>query len=258
MHGRTMAASIMKNGLDYDHEDFIRLPYPSENSKFIEDIGDLSKVAGVMIETYQGWSAKFMPKKYVQEIYNVCQKNGILLCFDEVQSGFYRCGTLFGYYFYEVKPDLICIGKAFGGGLPISAVLGRKEILDIPSIGDMSSTHSANPLCCAAALAIVEESLDFNILKSNIKNQKFVNLMNEIGNKFKNVINEVVCHGMIGSLIFKDKNIASEVCKKCLEKGLILVHTGRESIKIGPPLVIEEKNLQKGFKIINEVLNEYN
>lgn len=258
MHGRTMAASIMKNDLEYDHKDFIRLPYPTKESDFLKDIGDLSEIAGVIIETYQGWSAKFMPLEYVKKLAEICKKNNILLCFDEIQAGLYRCGTLFGYYLYEVKPDLICVGKALGGGLPLSAVLGSKQIMDIPNIGDMSSTHSANPLCCAAGLAIIDEIENLDIYKLKNKINLFKMRLELIKNKFSKLIKEFVCHGMVGSLIFNDKQIASEICLKCLNKGLLLVHTGRESIKFGPPIVIKNKNINKGFDILEEVLNEYN
>ena len=74
-----------------------------------------------------------------------------------MQSGFGRTGKNFGYEHYEVIPDLICVGKAMGGGLPLSGVIGKSEILDLPEIGNMSSTHSANPIVCAAGLAVLDE-----------------------------------------------------------------------------------------------------
>ena len=79
------------------------------------------------------------------------------MTFDEMQSGFGRTGKKFGYQHYGVNPDLICIGKAMGGGVPVSGVLGKSKIMDLPEVGNMSSTHSANPLVCAAGIAVIEE-----------------------------------------------------------------------------------------------------
>ena len=88
------------------------------------------------------------------------KRNKILLTFDEIQAGFGRTGKLFGYMHYKVKPDIICCGKGSSSSLPLSMVLGSKKILDIPNTGSMSSTHSANPMVCAAGY----ENLKFSML----------------------------------------------------------------------------------------------
>jgi acetylornithine/succinyldiaminopimelate/putrescine aminotransferase len=256
MHGRTMAASIMKSNKEYDHPEFIRIPYPNESSSFEQDLGDPSEIAGVIIESYQGWSAKFMPVDYVKDLCEFCKKNSILVCLDEIQAGLYRCGTLFGFENYGIRPDIVCLGKALGGGLPLSAVLSSSAILDIPDIGDMSSTHSANPLCCSAGLAILEEiqNIDRKKLESNCKT--FFLGLDTLKREFPQIITEIVCHGMVGSVIFKDKETASKISLKCMERGLLVVHTGRESIKFGPPITIKKANLLKGFKILNKAIYE--
>lgn len=265
MHGRTMGAELMKgNGAYYNnHKDFVHLFFPNEDSVFKHDIHNLnintSKIAGIMIETYQGWSARFLPKKYVQDLCIWAKENNILVTFDEVQSGFYRTGKLFGYQHYEVEPDLVCIGKAIGGGLPLSGVLGKKDIMDIPDVGDMSSTHSANPLCCAAGLGVLE---NLEMLKKY--DNLFYNnclVFEDFFNGFKqyeNIVKDVHYKGFVGSIIFKDKDIANCICHRCLKNGLLLVHTGRESVKIGPPLTITSKNIFNGFKILDEAIKHFN
>ena len=99
-----------------------------------------------MLETFQGWGAVFYPISYVREISKFCKKNDIILSFDEMQAGFGRTGLNFGFEHYKVDPDMICCGKGMGGGIPLSGVLGKKKIMDLPNIGDMSSTNSGNPL----------------------------------------------------------------------------------------------------------------
>src|SRR3989338_10449758 len=113
-----------------------------------------------MLETYQGWGAIFYPPEFVQAIERFAKKYGMLLAFDEMQAGFGRTGKLFGYMHYGVEPDIICCGKGASSSLPLSIVLGIREIMDLPEIGSMSSTHSANPMVCAAGKANLESLLE--------------------------------------------------------------------------------------------------
>ena len=118
------------------------------------------RVAGVMSETYQGGNASFMPPEYVQKLRRWCDEHGALLIFDEVQAGFGRTGKYWGFEHYGVTPDLICCGKGISSGLPISAVIGRPDVMDFYPPGAMTSTHTGNPVCAAAVLAnlrVIEE-----------------------------------------------------------------------------------------------------
>jgi 4-aminobutyrate aminotransferase-like enzyme len=261
MHGRTMAAELMKASGVYQHKDFVALDFPSNNSNFIKEINKLKintkDIAGFMIETYQGWSARYPDKNYIQQLCSFAKKNKSLICFDEIQSGLGRTGRLFGYEYFNVDPDLICIGKAIGNGIPLSGVLGRADILDTPNAGDMSSTHSANPISCAAGLAVLDEIEKRNVIsKTHFKGAILISYLIKIQRRNNGVV-ERNGRGLVGALIFKDKKIAMDICKECLRRGLILVCTGGKSIKIGPPLIISKKNLIKGFKILEEVINEY-
>ena len=260
MHGRTMAAELMKGSGYYKHPEFKQLSFPNTKSVFLKDFNklkiDKKKIGGFMIETYQGWSAKFLPKKYIKDLVEFANKNKILVCFDEIQSGFARTGKLFGFEHYDVVPDLICVGKGMGGGLPLSGVLGRKKILDIFNAGDMSSTHSANPLCCAAGLAVIEEIENESLIfESKDKGELLKDKLQLMMDCYPKIIKEINCTGLLASIIFKNKKIATKICLKALNKGLLLVHTGRESIKIGPPLVIKRNNLVKGLAILEKVIS---
>jgi len=262
MHGRTMAAELMKGSGIYSHKDFVQLDFPTLGSNFIKEINKLNintkDIAGFMIETYQGWSAKFPDKEYIQNLCSFAKENNSLVCFDEIQSGLGRTGRLFGYEYFNVVPDLICIGKAIGNGLPLSGVLGRREILDTPSVGDMSSTHSANPISCSAGLAVLEEMESKHIVYNAYL--RGVTLIGRIIGMLDCGHNKIAgwhSRGLVASIIFENKYIASHVCKTALKKGLLLVYTGRESIKVGPPLIISEKNLIMGLDILRSVINEY-
>ena len=280
-HGRTMGAQMMsgnekqKEWIGYKDKNIhhIDFPYPWELNnispknflkKSLDKLKkkiDLKKdVCGFMLETFQGWGAIFYPKEFVKEIANICKKNEILLTFDEMQSGFGRTGKKFGYEHYNVKPDLICCGKGMGGGVALSGVLGKKEIMDLPSIGEMSSTNSANPLACVAGMSVIDEIKSKKILEKVVKNGFYLNKgLNRIMKNNLNLINYVLGKGMVYALIFDKKinNIGEKLKKVCfnaMKNGLLVVYTGRESIKIGPPLTISKKAIEEGLEVLeNEI-----
>lgn len=284
-HGRTLGAQMMssnllqKNWIGYQDPNIhhIEFPYPWEVSEengeefFYTQIETLRKhevnpendISGFMLETFQGWGALFYPKSFIKALRSFTKKNQILLAFDEMQSGFARTGKKFGFEHYEISPDLIACGKGMGGGVPLSGVIGRKEIMDLPEIGNMSSTHSANPLVCAAGLAVLEEIDSKNLVAESMRKGKILEkYLNEIKYKFSNLVFGVYSKGLIGSLIFKDSQnmsnseFASRVVERCMEKGVLLVHTGRESIKLGPPLTIEDDALVEALVTLEDSISE--
>jgi 4-aminobutyrate aminotransferase-like enzyme len=217
-----------------------------------------------MLETFQGWGAVFYPAEYVQAIERVCRKHGILLAFDEMQAGFGRTGKAFGFQHYVVTPDLICCGKGMGGGVPLSGVIGRAAIMDLPDVGNMSSTHSANPLACAAGLAVIEEMENQNLVaESARKGELLFAALHKLQVRFPDHISHLLGRGLIAAVLFKqpetgtaDGPFTSKVAELCMQKGLLVVHTGRESIKIGPPLTITDEALLEGVEVLGEAIAE--
>ena len=216
-----------------------------------------------MLETFQGWGAIFYPEEFVQEVCLFAKENDLLVTFDEMQSGFGRTGTLFGYMHYGVEPDLICCGKGASSSIPLSFVLGPSEIMDLPEIGEMSSTHSANPLSCVAGhanlKAIVEDGLFDN---SRELGKVFHHKLNNIKEIFPNHIKHIFGRGLLASILFIDNDdkplseLCNTICMEALKKGLIVVRTGRESIKLAPPLSIKEDALLEGLAVLNEIIEE--
>jgi 4-aminobutyrate aminotransferase-like enzyme len=283
-HGRTMGAQMMsgnikqKEWIGYQDPNIYHLPFPypwilknNESEKFlIDSLKNIEKkinlkkdICGVMIETFQGWGAIYYPKEYVKLLFKICKKNNILITFDEMQSGFARTGYKFGYEYYGVKPDLICCGKGMGGGIPISGVIGKKNIMDLPEVGNMSSTHSANPLACYAGLAVLEEINKKKLLQNTKDNEKILfKKLNQIKDKFPKEILYVQGKGLIAALIFnlRSKNNVKKILKliveECLKNGLLVVYTGRESIKIGPPLTITKEALIEGINVLDQAITK--
>jgi 4-aminobutyrate aminotransferase / (S)-3-amino-2-methylpropionate transaminase / 5-aminovalerate transaminase len=284
-HGMTMGSHMMstidaKNdwvGYRDPNMHYIRFPYPwrlkdisgrdflkLEIENLIKNGVDIKRdICGFMLETYQGWGAVFYPNDFVSGIEEICKENNILFTFDEMQSGFARTGKNFGYEHYNVEPDLICCGKGMGGGVPLSGILGSSEIMDIPEVGEMSSTHSSNPLVCAAGLAVLFDIERKNLVTETKRKGNFVLIiLKNIQKKYKNYISNVCGKGLVFALLFKDIDgnplsfLASMVAERCMQKGVLVVHTGRESIKIAPPLIISDEALREGIQVIDDSIGE--
>jgi len=186
-----------------------------------------------------------------------------------MQSGFARTGKKFGYEHYDVNPDMICCGKGMGSGFPLSGVIASKKIFDNKNIFGLSSTHSANPVACAAGIATIDIINKKKLVSNSMRQGKLLHKnLNQFVVKFNKILNTSLGKGLIASLIFKNyknfsgKYFADKVSQKCLKRGLLVCNTGRESIKLGPPLIIDSKTINKASKIIfqsiEETLNEIN
>ena len=285
-HGRTMGAQMMsgnmkqKEWIGYEDKDIHHLsfPYPwvlksdSGESFFLKSVDNLiasginpkKDICGMILETFQGWGAVFYPKDYVKAAEKFCKENDIILTFDEMQAGFARTGRAFGYQHYGVVPDLICCGKGMGNGYPLSGVIGRGDIMDLPEVGNMSSTHSANPMACAVGLAVLEEIESRNLIEESTRKGKILkDKLCQLKKLSHGRISHILGEGLITAILFQnpktlqpDGLTASMVAEKCYEKGLLVVHTGRESIKLGPPLTISDDALIEGLEVIIESFNE--
>lgn len=284
-HGRTLGAQMMgwnkfqKDWIGYHDPNIFHIPFPypwrknaiNNPRKFFRDninllieknnINPKTDLCGIMMETFQGWGAIFYPKEFVQEVSLFAKQNNLLLTFDEMQAGFGRTGKLFGYMHYDVEPDLLACGKGASSSLPLAIVLGSKSIMDLPEIGSMSSTHSANPLVCASGLAnmkaLIEDEL---ITNSHELGEIFHSKISSLANNFSDYISSVQGKGLLAAVIFNNLNgdplvkLCDKISEKCLELGLLVVHTGRESIKLAPPLMITKDAMLEGIKTFEEAI----
>lgn len=285
-HGRTTGSQMMSGNLEqkkwigYVDKDIHHLPFPypwtlnneSGDSFFLKSIDALiqrgidpkNDLCGMILETFQGWGAVFYPKSYVKAAQKFCRENDIILTFDEMQAGFGRTGKAFGYQHYEVIPDLICCGKGMGNGYPLSGVIGRGDIMDLPEVGNMSSTHSANPLACAVGLAVIEEIKSRNLVAESQRKGKILkDKLEQIKSTANGSISHILGEGLIAAILFQDPKTgepdgltASIIAEKCYEQGLLVVHTGRESIKLGPPLTITDEALIEGIEVLGDCIGD--
>ena len=237
--------------------------YNSLKTRFKKNFNFEKKITSIFLETFQGWGAVFYPKNYVKAVEKFCKKNKILLCFDEMQSGFARTGKKFGFEHYNVIPDLICCGKGMGSGMPLAGVVTSNKIMNNPLVSGLTSTHSANPIVCAAGTATIDEINKRKLVKkSYLLGKLFHQKLQLMKKKYSEIIFETLGVGLIGSVIFKDykgiksKYIADYISQECLSNGLLICNTGRESIKLGPPLTISTNGIEKALKILDNAINK--
>jgi 4-aminobutyrate aminotransferase-like enzyme len=220
-----------------------------------------------MTETYQGGGPDFLPVDYAQKLEAFCRAHDIVMCYDEVQAGFGRTGKMFGFEHYGVRPDLIACGKGISSSLPLSAVIGREDIMGLYPPGSMTSTHSGSPLPVAAAIASLEIIKKERLVENAARlGEILVPELHRIRRKHPQVLGCVQGKGLVGGIqVVKpgtktpDPDMALKINLACLYKGVLMfapVGAGGECIKIAPPLSITEDALRESLQVLEEAVDE--
>lgn len=255
-HGRTLT-TLKATGQEKFHNYFYPFPqgfkYVTANSinDFLEHL--TSDVCAVMMESIQGEGGVHpLDKDFVYKVFEECEKRDILTIFDEVQCGIYRTGKLFGFNYFNVKPNIVTLAKGLGGGMPIGATLCDEKLKDTFKPSDHGSTFGGNPVACAASIVVLNKLSKENAI-DNINENSLL-----IFEKLKDLNTEKVIdirgRGlMIGIEILSSSSKAQALA---LEKGLVILTAGPNVIRLLPPLTIEKEELLKGLKILTDVINE--
>jgi 4-aminobutyrate aminotransferase-like enzyme len=283
-HGRTMGAQLaggsaaLKSWLGDGDGSFVQVPFAEgfrqkdvsfdvfEKTLAAKGV-DPKSVCGVMGETYQGGNATLFPAAYAQALRKWCDKNQALLIFDEVQAGFGRTGAPFGFSHLGVVPDLVACGKGISGGMPLSACIGTEELMSMYGPGEMTSTHSANTICCAAALANLQVIRKEKLVERAARLAPTLRAGAErIKNAAGGKIGRINSAGLVAALQFTkngttepDPEPAWQMVKRAVERGVMLfapVGVGGCAIKINPPLVISEEALLEGLAVLEQIAAE--
>ncbi|MFC1582697.1 aspartate aminotransferase family protein [Planctomycetota bacterium] len=284
-HGRTLASQLA-GGIpalkewcgDLNDGSFVQVPWPGdfrvEDKSFEGFVKGLeaqgvkgAQVCAVMCETYQGGMASFAPKEFMQKVVAWVRENDALIIYDEVQAGFGRTGKFWGLEHYETDVDLICCGKGISSSLPISAVLGKSEIMDQYPPGSMTSTHAAAPLGCAASLANIEVILKEKVVEQAAKTGEQLKAgLEKIAAKYPDNVAAVNCTGMVAAMMLvkpgttdADNDNAHTIVEKCFQKGLLMfspVGPDGMSVKIAPPLNMPAEMMEEALGILAEAFEE--
>jgi len=283
-HGRTLGSQLaggnakLKTWIVDEGKTFVQVPFPdgykTEDTSFdlfLKSLADQgvkpSEIAGIMTESYQGVGPDFLPVEYAKKLEAFCLEHDIVSIFDEVQSGFGRTGKMFCFEHYGIKPDLIACGKGISSSLPISAVIGRKDIMGLYAPGSMTSTHSGSPLPVVAAIESLKIIQNENLVENARKLEEvLIPELDRIRSKYPDVLGCMHGKGLVAGIqVVKkgtkipDSETAVKINEKCFHKGLLMfapVGIAGECLKIAPPLMITEEALREGISVFEEACDE--
>jgi acetylornithine/N-succinyldiaminopimelate aminotransferase len=256
-HGRSLAMTAA-SGQPKMHAPYVPLPEGFINvaNNDIQAIraATTEKTCAVMVEPVQGEGGVNLPKEgYLKAVRDWCDSRGILLIFDEVQTGIGRLGELFGYQVFGVEPDILTLAKGLGGGVPIGALLAReKASVFVP--GDHNATFGGNPLTSAAAAAVLKFVID-NDVPARVRKvgQYLMQVLRGLKDKYS-FITEVRGLGLLVAVQF-NREIAQDVLMACLEKGLLVNRVRPDAIRLVPPLIIGNQEVDRAVDILDGVLS---
>ena len=257
--GRTISACSSSNDPDCFNnfgpfvDGFKLIPY--DNIQVLESLFKNDKnIVAYMMEPIQGEAGVLIPSNgYLTKVRELCDKYNVLLIMDEVQTGLGRTGKLLASHHENVKPDILCLGKALSGGvLPISAVLANNNVMKCITPGTHGSTFGGNPLASEVATASLKVLLEEKLSENSDKIGKlFRSGLEEIRKDF---ILDVRGKGLMNAIEFENKEITDKICMKLLENGLLTKSTHDTVLRLSPPLVINETEMENALDIINDVI----
>jgi acetylornithine/LysW-gamma-L-lysine aminotransferase len=257
-HGKTFGALSVTYNEKYrksfmpllENVKFIPYNDPSRLEEMIDD-----NTGTVILEPIQGETGIIVPRDgLVQEIRRICNNHNLVLIFDEIQTGLGRTGKMWAGENWNTVPDIMCIAKGIAGGVPMGLTLAKPEIMQAMTIGDHSSTFAGNPLACAAATATLDVISEEKLIDNALRTGKFFkDGLVELGDKHK-IIREVRGLGMMLAveLRFDIKDILFEGIKN----GLLMLYSGRNIIRLLPPLVMDERLVSETLKIMDQLLTK--
>jgi ornithine--oxo-acid transaminase len=258
-HGRTIAVISMSNDPDSTVNygpyvpGFKRVPYADADA--IAKAVTPNTVA-VIIEPIQGEAGVFVPPEgYLKAVRDICTKNKVLFICDEIQTGFCRTGKRFAWQHENARPDIMCLGKALGGGImPISAIVADHAVMNVFTPGTHGSTFGGNPLASAIGIAALEV----------LEDEKLDENAERLGKIFREEIAKIRCpkmkqvrgKGLLNAVVFEKGFQAWDVCIALRDAGLLAKQTHGNIIRFAPPLVITEKELHEAIAIIKGVFEK--
>lgn len=290
-HGRTLGSlsltssrAAQRNGFKRQALDVVHVPYPNEfrNPFSAADCGDggaaqgalnwiterlfktttpPEEVAGIVVEAIQGEGGYVpSPPGFLKGLRSICDQYGILLIVDEVQSGMGRTGKMFACEYYDVEPDIVCIAKGIGSGLPIGACVARANLMDWKP-GAHASTFGGNPVCIAAALKTIE-LLEGGLVQNSAEVGAYLKAGLEKLMQKHDCIGDVRGMGMMLGVEFVESKsslkpapeLRDRIEEACFERGLIILGAGANTIRWSPPLVLSKENVDVALEIFDEAI----
>lgn len=251
-HGRTLA-TVAATGQPKFHQGFEPLPSGFVHAEFgdPQEIEKLisTKTCAILCEPLQGESGvRPLAGEYLQAIRSLCDKHGLLLIFDEVQTGIGRTGSLFAYQQLGVTPDIMTLAKALGNGLPIGAMLTREKIANSLTVGTHASTFGGNPVAAAAGVAVMKTMLEEGFFESlRERSTYFIECLEGVAVRFPELATGVRGRGMLLGLVLTDKGIkhGMEIVQQLFERGVLINFAGMQVLRFIPPLIVSREEIDQ-------------
>jgi len=255
-HGRTIATLAATGQYKYQKDYLLLLP------KFKKAIfNDLESVkvaidedvAAVMVEPIQGeGGVNIGSQKFIKGLRELCEKEGILLIFDEIQCGLGRTGKMFAYQHYDVEPDILTIAKSLGGGVPMGVLIAKDKVASSFKPGDHGTTFGGNPLACAAAIANLKILQEENLVgKCQVRGEYFKSQLEDLKEKYPKKIKEIRGLGLMVGMELQEEG--QEIVKKCLEEGVLINCTAKKVLRFLPPLIVEKEEIDYLIGVLNKI-----
>jgi len=256
-HGRTLA-TLAATGQEKVRAGYDPLPAGFRQIPF-NDLGaaeaaiDETKTVGILVEPIQGEGGiNVADESYLRGLRELCDQRGLLLIFDEVQTGMGRTGKLFGYEHFAVQPDIMTLAKALGGGLPLGAMLAREGVAKSFGPGSHASTFGGNPLVCSAGLAVMKTLLQGGALRNCVRMGKILAQGLERLKERFSFARAIRGKGLILGLELEMEG--AKIVEACMDEGLLLNCTAYKVLRFAPPLTITAKEIERGLAILEKVL----
>jgi len=227
---------------------------PPHTPSVIEEVLD-DTIGTVIVEPIQGETGIIVPEDGIlQEIRQICDRNNLVLIFDEIQTGLGRTGEMWAGQNWKTTPDIMCLAKGIAGGLPMGLTLCKPEILDSIKIGEHSSTFAGNPLACSAGIATIDSIVEDKLVENALHiGSLFKNGLLELQKKHK-IIREVRGLGLM--LAVELRFDVRDVLMDGIKEGLLMLYSGRNIIRLLPPLVLDEVKVLKTLEIMDNILTK--
>ncbi|MDH7571439.1 MAG: aminotransferase class III-fold pyridoxal phosphate-dependent enzyme, partial [Armatimonadota bacterium] len=266
-HGKSMG-SLSASGRDVYKEPFNPLVPGFKQVPFgeVQPLRDAltDDVGAVILEAVQGEAGvRVPPEGYLREVREACDEKGVLLILDEVRTGFGRLGRLFAAQLYGVEPDIICLGKALGGGvMPVGAFMSRQEVWEA-LFGENpwlhSSTFGGNPLAAAAALAAVQTTLDEALPQRAAQLEPLLlGGLRQVAERHPEVLKEVRGRGLLAGVEFHDPDVAKLVITTMGHRGVLAAYSLNNPcvVRLEPPLIVEAAHIERALTVMEEAIQD--
>ena len=252
-HGRTIS-TLSATGQEVFHQHFFPFTKgfdhtPANELRALETRLGQKDVCAIILEVVQGEGGVCsLDHEYLQGVQALCHQYDVLLIIDEVQTGIGRTGTMFAYQQFGLTPDIITLAKGLGGGLPIGAFVLGEKVQDTLGKSDHGSTFGANPVSCAGANAVLAKIDDAFLAEIKRKGEKLQKALAALPK-----VKSVSGLGLMIGVEFEEGTKAADIVAKCIEKGVLFL-TAKTKLRLLPPLIINDEQIEKGIVLLKEVL----